>query len=73
MILIDDARHVWHRLWSVRLGILSAVVEGANVFASSWFQVAPSTKLAAVAGLLALAASLSRIIKQPKLHKDTDG
>jgi hypothetical protein len=73
MRLIEDAGRVWHRLWSVRLSVLAAVLGAAD--AALPF-LAPPHASAAFAGLTAmvsLAAAGARLVAQPKLQGDADG
>ncbi|KDR26004.1 hypothetical protein [Caballeronia zhejiangensis] len=70
MKLIDDASAVWHRLWSVRFAILSALFGIAaqvqdNLPAIRDF-VTPK-EFVALSIVCGLASALSRVIKQPSL------
>lgn len=73
MIFIADARRIWHRLWSVRLMLLAAVLSAAE-FA---LQLAPDViaaaigrgRFAAVAFVISVGAAVARIVAQPRLKK----
>lgn len=70
MKFIDDWKSKAHRLWSVRLALLSAALSAAE-FAIPYF--APdisSGRFAAVAFAVSIAAAISRIVAQPALHSD---
>lgn len=72
MKLIDDAGRVWHKLWSVRLSLLAALLGAVDVALPF---VAPSHRsvpFALLAAAVSLAAVLARLVTQPKLHKDDD-
>ncbi|RTL37175.1 MAG: hypothetical protein EKK53_21635 [Burkholderiales bacterium] len=67
--LIDDARSIWHRLWSVRLALISAALSAVE-FALPHF--APSERsgaFAATAGVVSLAAAVARLVAQPKVWR----
>ena len=72
MLLIDDARKVFRKAWSVRLALLSAALSAAE-FALQYLAPAQSSgRFAALAGVVSLAAALARIVAQPKLTKEGD-
>ena len=57
----------WHKLWSVRLALLSTVLGVVAQVLPQWLpDVAPST-MAAICTLLTAAAGGASLIKQPKL------
>ena len=72
MRLIDDAGRVWHRLWSVRLALLAAVLEGASVLLGYLLPPHPRMALSLLAACVSAGAALARVIAQPQLRKDTD-
>ncbi|MEK7945713.1 hypothetical protein WKR98_13230 [Pigmentiphaga sp. YJ18] len=72
MRLIDDAHTVWHRLWSVRLALLSALFAAADVALPLWQGLLPARTFAAISTLLAVAAAIARVIQQPALRGDGD-
>jgi hypothetical protein len=72
MKLIDDAGAVWHRLWSVRLALLAAALDGANVLLGYLVPAHPRQSLAILAGGVAMAAAIARLVAQPKLRNDDD-
>jgi hypothetical protein len=73
MKLIDDCRDVWHKLWSIRLSILAAVLAVCEILAALQPVLPllpafiPPGMFAALSALVALAAAGSRVIKQEKL------
>lgn len=70
--LIDDAGRVLRRAWSVRLGILAAVLSAAEVGLPYLLPNWPPRVAAAVASLVTLAALLARFIAQPRMHDGND-
>lgn len=74
MNLIDDARHVWHRLWSVRLALLSALLSAAEfalpLIPDAVADMVGRGKFAAAAMIVSLAAGVARVVSQPKLHDE---
>lgn len=68
MKLIDDASEVWHRLWSVRLSLLAALLGAISAAMPYVAPAQPSLRYAVASVLLALAAAASRVIAQPKLQ-----
>ena len=72
MKFIEDARHLWLRLWSVRLALLSALLSAAEVAVPYLAPAAPSHLFAILAGCVALAAAVARIVAQPALYVEAD-
>lgn len=70
--LINDADAVWHKLWSVRLSLLAAVLEGVNAFLGYVVPDHPGPILAILAAGVSAAAAIARVIAQPALKKDSD-
>lgn len=67
---IQNLREKWWRLWSVRLGVLSALLQ---FLAAVWYVLAdhmPIKTFLIVGGVVSVAAFLSRLIKQPELHDE---
>lgn len=72
MKLIDDARRVWPRLWSVRLSLLAA---GLGAVDAALPLIAPqggSVRFALITAAVSLGAAVARLVSQPKLKKDAD-
>jgi hypothetical protein len=69
MQLIDNAGHLWHRFWSLRLAALAAVLSGATVAATMALPEHTSLRVALLMGMLtaaaAIASALARVVKQP--------
>lgn len=76
MTLIDDAGRVWHKLWSVRLALLSALLSAVEfalpLVPDSWADSVGRGKFAAAALVVSIAAGVARIVSQPKLRKEGD-
>lgn len=76
MTLIEGARQTWHRLWSVRLALLSAALSAIEfalpLIPDSFAEMIGRGRFAAAALVVSLGAGLARVVAQPKLHKDDD-
>lgn len=72
MRLIPNWRRVLLRAWSVRLGFVSASLEGLNVFLQITIERMPEVSLALrlLAGLSACAALAARFVAQDSVHED---
>lgn len=70
MKLIDNWRAVARKAWSFRLAIMAAVLSGGEVLAQLLAPAYPGPWFAGGSALLCLAATLARIVAQPKLHRD---
>lgn len=64
---IPDARHIWHRLWSVRLAILSAILSAIEIALPFVAPTMPSGRFAIAAFIVSVAAGIARIVAQPKV------
>ena len=73
MRLIPHARRVWRRLWSIRLAMLAAVVQGAAMFWIAFIDSFPPTWFFAIGVLLTVAVVPARLIKQRDMHDDDEG
>lgn len=73
MQLIDDARKTWHRLWSVRLALLSALLSAAEfalpLVPDSVADVIGRGRFAAAAFAISVGAAVARVVSQPRLRK----
>jgi hypothetical protein len=69
MTLIEDAKAVWHKLWSVRLSLLAAAISTAQAAmdAANSGQARPAVIAAAI---IAAASAIARLIQQPALTGD---
>lgn len=66
---IDNAAQ-WHRLWSVRLAILSAILGAVELSLPLWQGVVPPHVFASLSTVTAAAAAVARVIRQEALHND---
>lgn len=66
--LLTDWRLVARKTWSVRLAVLSALLGAAEVGVQLFAAVRPTPYLAMAAALCSLAASIARVVAQPKMH-----
>ena len=69
MKLIEDWKTLWHRLWSVKLALLSALVSAGDVLVTYLMTGQPAL-LSIGAALFSLLAALMRLVAQPELHND---
>lgn len=68
MKIIDNARKVLRHAWSVRLGILAAVLSGAEVIVPLFVDAMPRTLFAVLSFLTVVAAVLARFVAQPRMY-----
>lgn len=68
--LIDDWKHVVRKAWSVRLALLAALLGAAEVGVQMFAAVRPTPWLAMASALCSLAASVARIVAQPRMRHD---
>lgn len=69
MNLIDDWRRKFHRLWSVRLALIAAVLSAIEVAINWWLSGKPPL-IVIGAGLFSLCAAIARVISQPRLNDE---
>lgn len=60
----------WHRLWSVRLAVLSAVLSACEALVPLWQPHMPAGVFAGLATIVGIAAAIARTIKQETLPND---
>jgi len=54
----------WHKLWSVRLAIISAALCALEVSLPLWSGVVPQSVFAALSTVTAAASAVARVIRQ---------
>jgi hypothetical protein len=69
MKLVSEAKQ-WHRLWSVRLAVLSAALSACEALMPIWQPHTPPGVFAALATLVGIAAAVARTVKQESLRGD---
>jgi hypothetical protein len=67
---IENWKHLWHRLWSVRFSLLAALLSIADTSIQYYVTGQPSIVVAGAA-CFSIAAAVSRIIAQDKLIADS--
>lgn len=75
-VLIDDARLILRRAWSVRLSVLSALLGAAASMGDLLpylSGVLPARSMAALGALAAVAAVVARIVPQPAMRRGGRG
>ena len=65
--MIPEARH-WHRLWSIRLAVLSAALSACEALVPLWQPHMPGGVFAALATVVGVAAAVARTVKQESLQ-----
>jgi len=69
MKLIDDAKQA-HRLWSVRLAVLSVLLGALELALPLWQGLVPTHVFAALSTITIAAAAVARVIKQEVASND---
>lgn len=70
MQLIDDAKTVLLKAWSVRLALLGAVFSAAEVALPFFAPFVPAHTMAILAVIASAGAAIARVVAQPALHQD---
>jgi len=65
--LIPEARRLWHKLWSVRLSLISAVLATSQTCIDYYTEGQPRLIIIGTA-LISIGSALSRVIAQDELH-----
>ncbi len=68
MTLIEDAKSVMLKAWSVRLALLGAAFSAAEVALPFFGPFLPEKTMAVMALLASMGAALARVIAQPSIH-----
>lgn len=63
MALIPEASQ-WHKLWSIRLAILSAALSAAEVTLPMFTDIMPPGVFACLSMVVAVSAAIARTVKQ---------
>lgn len=58
----------WHRLWSVRLAVVSAALSAAEALVPLWQPHMPAGVFAGLATLVGIAAAVARTVRQESLR-----
>jgi hypothetical protein len=66
-MLIEDAKVIFRKAWSVRLALLSAIFSTLEVGLTD---LLPPGVMAGLAMATALGSAIMRIVYQPKLHQE---
>lgn len=69
MKLTDDARN-WHRLWSVRLGVVAAVFAALEASLPLWEASLPQGLFASLSTLSGIGVGVTRVLKQSLPGRD---
>ena len=72
MKLIDDAKSVLLKAWSIRLALLSALFGAAEVAVPYFAPFLPPGVMAVLATVSSVGAAVARVTAQPKMHDGTD-
>ena len=68
MELIQDAKTVLLKAWSVRLALLAAVFSAAEVALPFFAPFLPPHTMAILAVFASAGAAVARVVAQPKMH-----
>jgi hypothetical protein len=68
MKLIEDAKTVLLRAWSIRLALLAAVFSAAEVALPFFAPFVPPKTMAILALLASTGAAIARLVAQPTMH-----
>jgi hypothetical protein len=60
----------WHKLWSVRLAVLSATLGALELSLPLWQGLVPANVFATLSTVTAAAAAVARVIKQEGLKDE---
>jgi hypothetical protein len=69
MQLIQDAKTVLLKAWSVRLALLAALFSAAEVALPFFAPFMPPHMMAILALLASTGAAIARVVAQPKMHE----
>jgi len=72
MKLINDAKTVLLKAWSIRLALLAAVFSAAEVALPFFAPFVPPKTMAVLALLASTGAAIARLVAQPALHGGDD-
>jgi uncharacterized membrane protein len=70
MDLIPNARKIWLRLWSVRLAMIAAIVQGAAMFWFALEDTMPPTWFFAIGIVLTVAVVPARLLAQKGVTRE---
>ena len=65
MELIEDAKHVFMKAWSIRLALLSAIFSAAEVALPFFTEFVPPHTMAMLAVFTSAGAAVARLVAQP--------
>lgn len=69
MTLIDNAKEVFLKAWSIKLSMLSAVLSAAEVALPFFTDFVPPSTMAVLAVFTAAGAAAARLVAQPAIKK----
>ena len=69
MTLIDNAKEVFLKAWSIKLSLLSAVLSAAEVALPFFTDFVPPRTMAVLAVFTAAGAAAARLVAQPAIKK----
>lgn len=70
MKFIADWKHKAMKLWSIRLGLVAALLSGVEVILPLFVDAIPRGAFAIASFVTTAAAMVARLVSQPALHKD---
>ena len=69
MELIEDAKNVLLKAWSVRLALLAALFSALEVALPFFAPFVPAHTMAILAVVASSGAAIARVVAQPKMHE----
>lgn len=70
LMLIDDWRTILRHAWSIRLAILAALLSGVEIVLPLFADAFPRGLFAAMSFVATAAATVARLIAQPRMRGD---
>lgn len=70
MNLIDNWKQKALKLWSIRLGLIAALLSGVEVILPMFADEIPRGVFAIASFITTVAAMVARLVSQPKLHQE---
>jgi hypothetical protein len=70
MTLVDDAKTILLKAWSIRLALLSAALSAAEVALPYFTDFVPQNTMAVLAVVTSASAAIARVVAQPAMKAE---
>jgi hypothetical protein len=70
MTLVDDAKTILLKAWSIRLALLSAALSAAEVALPYFGDFVPQNTMAILAVVTSASAAIARVVAQPAMRSE---